>query len=171
MLTVKQLADDIGVSKVAVNKKIETLGLKSKLTQEGNRYLIDDDIAEQVRQAFKYRTEQSTTNATKDEKPHGENGTASNKPGVYDDVIQAKDETIKALNDQLAVLKEELKEKNTQIERLHTLMAQQNQLYLTDGQPGSTQEVDAVDAETVSQGEATQEHQEGKKSFWSRLFG
>lgn len=164
MLTVKQLADDIGVSKVAVNKKIETLGLKSRLTQEGNRYLIDDDIADQVRQAFKYRTEQSTTNATKEEKLHGENGTASNKPGVYDDVIQA-------LTDQLAVLTEQLKEKDRQIERLHTLMAQQNQLYLTDGRNGSTQEVDAVDAETVSQGEATQEHQEVKKSFWSRLFG
>lgn len=163
MLTVKQLADEIGVSKVAVNKKIEALGLKSKLTQDGNRYLIGDDVADQVRQAFKYRTEQSTTNATKDEKTHGENGTASNKPGVYDDVIQA-------LTDQLAVLTEQLKEKDKQIERLHTLMAQQNQLYLTDGRNGSQQEVN-VEAETVSQGEATQEHQEVKKSFWSRLFG
>ena len=169
MLTVKQLADDIGVSKVAVNKKIETLGLKSALIQDGNRYLIDDDVADQVRHAFRRRTEQSTTNATKEEKPHGENGTASNKPGVYDDLIQAKDETIKALTDQLALLNEELKEKNKQINELHTLMA--HQLLLTDGQPGSTQEVDAVDAETVSQGEATQEHQEGKKPFWSRLFG
>ena len=169
MLTVKQLADDIGVSKVAVNKKIENLGLKSALIKDGNRYLIGNDVADQVRHSFRRRQEQTTTNARKDEKTHSENVTESNKPGVYDDLIQAKDETIKALTDQLALLNEELKEKNKQINELHTLMA--HQLLLTDGQPGSTQEVDAVDAETVNQDESQVEQKEEKKSLWSRLFG
>lgn len=164
MLTVKQLADDIGVSKVAVNKKIENLGLKSALIKDGNRYLIGDDVADQVRHSFRRRQEQTTTNARKDEKTHSENGTESNKPGAYDDVV-------KALTDQLAVLTKQLEEKDRQIERLHTLMAQQNQLYLTDGRTGSTQEVDAVDAETVNQEETKDEQKEGKKSLWSRLFG
>lgn len=147
MLTVKQLADEIGVSKVAINKKIERLGLKSKLTKDGNRYLLDDDIADQVRDAFKYRTEK--TDQERQDRQHQEEPTET-----YTDIIQ--------------VLREQLAEKDKQIERLHTLLAQQNQLMLTDGRDGMPQE---VQAETVDQGEPQQQHQEEKKSFWSRLFG
>ena len=40
--TIKQIADELGVSKTAIRKKIENLGLSEKLQTNGNRILIDD---------------------------------------------------------------------------------------------------------------------------------
>lgn len=40
--TIKQIADELGVSKQAVVKRIDNLGLRSKLVKNGNLYLVDD---------------------------------------------------------------------------------------------------------------------------------
>ena len=40
MKTIKELADDLGVSKTAVMKKIDNLGLREKLAKNGNRLAI-----------------------------------------------------------------------------------------------------------------------------------
>lgn len=154
MITVRALADEIGVSKVAVNKKIETLGIKSELVKDGNRYLLTDEVADKVRDAFKYRTTEKTAEKTASNK---QTETPGGDPGTYADIIQ--------------VLREQLAEKDKQIAELHTLLAQQNQLMLTDGSTrsqGSTQE---VQAETIDQEDAPAPRQEERKSFWSRLFG
>ena len=146
MITVRALADEIGVSKVAVNKKIETLGIKSELVKDGNRYLLTDEVADKVRDAFKYRTTEKTTEKTASDK---QTKTPGGDPGTYADIIQ--------------VLREQLAEKDKQIAELHTLLAQQNQLMLTDGSNRSQGTTQEVQAETIDQ--------EDRKSFWSRLFG
>ena len=38
MKTIKQIADELGVSKTAVRKKIENLGLQSSLRKNGNQF-------------------------------------------------------------------------------------------------------------------------------------
>ena len=152
MITVRALADEIGVSKVAVNKKIETLGIKSELVKDGNRYLLTDEVADKVRDAFKYRTTEKTTEKTAS---HKQTETPGGDPGTYADIIQ--------------VLREQLAEKDKQIAELHTLLAQQNQLMLTDGSTRSQGTTQEVQAETIDQEDAP--HQEDRKSFWSRLFG
>lgn len=40
MKTIKELADELGVSKTAVMKKIDNLGLREKLAKNGNRLAI-----------------------------------------------------------------------------------------------------------------------------------
>lgn len=154
MITVRALADEIGVSKVAVNKKIETLGIKSELVKDGNRYLLTDEVADKVRDAFKYRTTEKTTEKTASNK---QTETPGGDPGTYADIIQ--------------VLREQLAEKDKQIAELHTLLAQQNQLMLTDGSTRSQGTTQEVQAETIDQEDAPAPHQEERKSFWSRLFG
>lgn len=152
MITVRALADEIGVSKVAVNKKIETLGIKSELVKDGNRYLLTDEVADKVRDAFKYRTTEKTAEKTASNK---QTETPGGDPGTYADIIQ--------------VLREQLAEKDKQIAELHTLLAQQNQLMLTDGSTRSQGTTQEVQAETIDQEDAPR--QEDRKSFWSRLFG
>lgn len=154
MITVRALADEIGVSKVAVNKKIETLGIKSELVKDGNRYLLTDEVADKVRDAFKYRTTEKTTEKTASNK---QTETPGGDPGTYADIIQ--------------VLREQLAEKDKQIAELHTLLAQQNQLMLTDGSTRSQGTTQEVQAETIDQEDAPAPRQEDRKSFWSRLFG
>lgn len=154
MITVRALADEIGVSKVAVNKKIETLGIKSELVKDGNRYLLTNEVADKVRDAFKYRTTEKTTEKTASNK---QTKTPGGDPGTYADIIQ--------------VLREQLAEKDKQIAELHTLLAQQNQLMLTDGSTRSQGTTQEVQAETIDQEDAPAPRQEERKSFWSRLFG
>ena len=40
MKTIRQIADEIGVSKTAVNKQIANLGLRSGLRKNGNQFPI-----------------------------------------------------------------------------------------------------------------------------------
>lgn len=52
MKTVKQIADDLGVSKQAVFKKIDNLGLRKRLSKNGNQWLIDECIENTIKSAF-----------------------------------------------------------------------------------------------------------------------
>ena len=42
MKTIRQIADEIGVSKTAVSKQIANLGLRSGLRKNGNQFAIDE---------------------------------------------------------------------------------------------------------------------------------
>lgn len=58
--TIKEIADTVGVSKTAVRKKIEKLGLQTKLLKNGNKITIDEETAKQVIMAFDKQTENKT---------------------------------------------------------------------------------------------------------------
>lgn len=58
--TIKEIADTVGVSKTAVRKKIEKLGLQTKLLKNGNKITIDEETAKQVITAFDKQTENET---------------------------------------------------------------------------------------------------------------
>ena len=40
--TIKEIADELGVSKTAVSKQIANLGLRSSLRKNGNQFAIDE---------------------------------------------------------------------------------------------------------------------------------
>jgi len=52
MKTIKQLADEIGVSKQAINKKIDNLGCRNQLTKNGNQWLIPESTENTIKNAF-----------------------------------------------------------------------------------------------------------------------
>ena len=52
MQTIKQLADELGVSKQAVHKKIEKLGIKNELQTVNRTLMIDVNHANAIRRAF-----------------------------------------------------------------------------------------------------------------------
>lgn len=156
MLTIKDLAEEIGVSKVAINKKVEHLGIKDQLTKAGNRYLLSDEQADLIRDAFKYRTEteKGTPADTKQDAP-----------------------TTEAMLKVIETLTEQLAEKDKQISRLHDLLlekersTQQNNFLLADkGGTTNAQEVESVSIEDEADLEPTTEQVENK-SFFSWLFG
>ena len=59
-ITIRELSEELQLSKTAVNKKIEQLGLKSKLIKEGNRWLIPDHVADLIREDKKAPAEESS---------------------------------------------------------------------------------------------------------------
>lgn len=98
MKTIKQIADELGVSKTAVRKKIENLELSDKLQTNGNQFAIDERQERLIKSAFSKK------------KPKTEN---ANK-------VCEKSETLRLLSDMVSTLTEQLHEKDKQIERLQT---------------------------------------------------
>jgi biotin operon repressor len=103
MKTIRQIANEIGVSKTAVNKQIANLGLRSGLRKNGNQFAIDENQEALIKQAFFEKSQTEIENQSQTE-TQTENREVSDLVGV----LQA---TIDTLQGQLEV-------KDRQIERL-----------------------------------------------------
>lgn len=103
--TIKQIADELGVSKTSVRKKIDNLGLRSSLQSNGNQFSINEEQEELIKTAFKGNKSQ-TKSETK---------------------TQTESETVSSL---ISILQEELARKDVQIENLQKLLDQEQQLHM-----------------------------------------
>ena len=165
MKTIRQIADEIGVSKTAVNKQIANLGLRSGLRKNGNQFAIDEHQEALIKQAFseKSQTEIENQSQTKTQ-------TENHEVGDLVCVLQA---TIDTLQGQLAVKDKQIAELNERLSECSAalLAAQQTaqaaqalhagtiQQQLTDGAADLEQEQPQTN---VVSGE--------KKGWFSRLF-
>lgn len=106
MKTIKQIADELGVSKTAVRNKIENLGLSEKMETNGNRIEVNERQERLIKSAF------------------------SQKKSKIENVnkVSEKTETLRLLSDMISTLTEQLQEKDKQIERLQEALgiAQEN---------------------------------------------
>lgn len=109
MKTIKQIADELGVSKTAVRKKIENLGLRSSLQKNGNQFAIDENQEKLIKSAFS--------------ESEAETKTETNS--------QTETETVSAL---VSMLQRELDAKNEQIAHLQKLLDQEQQLRMVTEQ-------------------------------------
>jgi len=153
MKTIRQIADEIGVSKTAVNKQIANLGLRSGLRKNGNQFAIDEHQEALIKQAFseKSQTEIENQSQTKTQ-------TENHEVGDLVCVLQA---TIDTLQGQLEV-------KDRQIAKLTEALVAAQQ---------TAAAAQALHAGTIQQqlitGEAgtDQQEPEQKKSWFSKIFG
>ena len=97
MVTIKELSDSIGISKVGITKWIERNGYKDRLQKIGNKYFIPVEVEQVVRANFDRRE-------TKPKKVA--NDTRETENTVTSEII--------------ALLREQLETKDREIERLHT---------------------------------------------------
>ena len=113
MKTIKQIADELGVSKTAVRKKIENLGLRSSLRKNGNQFAIDEWQETLIKQVFFEKTQTENANQTQTENH------------INDAVSKA---VMELLRQELEQKNEQLKEKDRQIVQLQKLIDQEQQL-------------------------------------------
>lgn len=109
MKTIKQIADELGVSKTAVRKKIENLGLRSSLQKNGNQFAIDENQEKLIKSAFSESESETKTETNS----------------------QTETETVSAL---VSMLQRELDVKNEQIAHLQKLLDQEQQLRMVTEQ-------------------------------------
>ena len=112
MKTLKQLSEELGKSKTAIRKKIEKLGLRSRLHQNGNQFLIDEETETLIKQAFSLN--QETNSETNREQK-----------------TETDSETVSVL---VSILQKELDSKNEQILHLQKLLDQEQQLRMVTEQ-------------------------------------
>ena len=153
MKTIRQIADEIGVSKTAVNKQIANLGLRSGLRKNGNQFAIDEHQEALIKQAFseKSQTEIENQSQTKTQ-------TENHEVGDLVCVLQA---TIDTLQGQLEV-------KDRQIAKLtEALVAAQQTAAAAQALHAGTMKQQLLSGESG----ADQQEPEHKKSWFSKIFG
>ena len=151
--TIKEIADELGVSKTAVSKQIANLGLRSSLRKNGNQFAIDEHQEALIKQAFfeKTQTEIENQSQTKTQTENHEVG----------DLVCVLRATIDTLQGQLEV-------KDRQIAKLTEALVAAQQ---------TAAAAQALHAGTIQQqlitGEAgtDQQEPEQKKSWFSKIFG
>lgn len=107
--TIKQIADELGVSKTAVRKKIENLGLRSGLRKNGNQFAVDETQEKLIKSAFSESETQTKTETSS----------------------RTETETV---SDLVSMLQRELEAKNEQIANLQKLLDQEQQLRMVTEQ-------------------------------------
>ena len=151
MKTIRQIADEIGVSKTAVSKQIENLGLRSSLRKNGNQFAIDEHQEALIKEAFSEKSQTEIENQTQTENHE------------VSDLVCVLQATIDTLQGQLEV-------KDRQIEKLTEALVAAQQ---------TAAAAQALHAGTIQQqlltGEAGADQQgqepEQKRGWFSKLFG
>ena len=148
MKTIRQIADEIGVSKTAVNKQIANLGLRSGLRKNGNQFAIDEHQEALIKEAFSEKSQTEIENQTQTENHE------------VSDLVCVLQATIDTLQGQLDV-------KDRQIEKLTEALVAAQQ---------TAAAAQALHAGTIQQqlltGEAgvDQQEPEQKRGWFSKLF-
>lgn len=162
MQTVKSLADELHLSKVAINKRLESLGVKDRLVKDGNRNLIPDDVCDLVRESYKNRRTEPTRKTAPTSEPPG-------------DVLQVLSDQLAEKDRQIAELMAQLK--SLQNQQAELIKSVQQSTYLLADSMGVTESRDMnveVDAETVQPGSENHSdrnaQEDGHKSLFGRLF-
>ena len=143
MKTIRQIADEIGVSKTAVNKQIANLGLRSGLRKNGNQFAIDEHQEALIKEAFS-------------EKSQTENHEVS-------DLVCVLQATIDTLQGQLEV-------KDRQIEKLtEALVAAQQTAAAAQALHAGTIQQQLLTGEAGADQQGQEPEQ--KRGWFSKLFG
>ncbi|MDR3765853.1 MAG: hypothetical protein Q3Y08_02305 [Butyricicoccus sp.] len=185
--TIKEIAEEIGVSKQAVFKKIKREPLSTSLqgltTTVDGRLMVSVDGEKLIKQAF-MRNKPSTTDnqltaqvdATST-KPEEKLAEVDGQNALYEILkmeLQAKNEQIAALQ---AELSKERQHSREQAEKIAILADQAQKLQLAQMSPqimdGDGSAADLAEPEPISPPEQFQQPPEPEqpKSWWSRIFG
>ena len=172
MKTIRQIADEIGVSKTAVNKQIANLGLRSGLRKNGNQFAIDEHQEALIKQAFSEKSQTETehqealikqafsekSQTETENQSQTKTQTENHEVGDLVCVLQA---TIDTLQGQLEV-------KDRQIAKLtEALVAAQQTAAAAQALHAGTMKQQLLSGESG----ADQQEPEQKKSWFSKIFG
>lgn len=126
MATIKEIADELGVSKTAVNKKIDNLGLRNKLSKIGNQFTLNKNQEELIKSAFEKKETQTKTKT----KTQTETETFPAIVCVLQKELEQKDKQINDLMEQLAKTTEALQMAQESVKVAQMLQANTEQKLL-----------------------------------------
>ncbi|HDK4225190.1 MULTISPECIES: DUF536 domain-containing protein [Staphylococcus] len=152
MKTVKEVAEELNVSKTTIRNHLKNLPENLSVTKKGNVLHLDADV-----EAFlKDKVQRVSDNFAKKGLQDKHN---------YEERIEMLKERNEEIVSDNQYLRDQLKEKSKQIEKLSQLLDQQQQLQLH-----AHREVERIKEENQNMLEMHQEEQENK-GFWAKLFG
>lgn len=167
-MTVKQLAEELGVSKPTISKAITDLGLQGNLHKIGNRFILEDSeidaIKSQILQTPRPPEPQEAETESENQSEKAETETEKTLISLLESQITilsqqlaVKDSQIAAQQEQIKTLTQSLHDTTTALTAAQALHAGTIQQQLTDKKASS---------EDVSEDVPQQE----RKGFWQRIF-
>ena len=169
-MTIKQLANQLGVSKTTISKAISALGLQGELKRSGNKYLLSDTQIECVKTQIENQKSQTAS-----EKSQTTNQNALLEVlELLNKQLSIKDDQIREYQDQIRLLQEQIISKDKQIEQITAAM-ENTTAALTASQALHAGTIQRQLTEQINpKEEAALDHQEQpkqKQGFFSKFFG
>ena len=152
MKSIKEIADELNVSKTAVRKKIANLGIGNQFAKIGNQFAINEEQEKLIKSAF-LDVSQNKQSETKSE-------TANRNGNQF--AISEK-ELIEALREQIA-------SQQKQIENQHEMIVKQQDSIsrLTEALESTTRSLEASQALHAGTMQAQIEEKKERWKFWKR---
>lgn len=162
---IKQIADEIGVSKQAVFKKIDNLGCRQQLTKIDNQFTVDESLENAIKKAFSNKNDKSNI--------------VNQSSTDYQQFMGYLTESLQVLKQQNELLSQQLKEKDVQLaekdkqlEAAQKLADQAQQLQaIAENKIKLLEQHDQHLSELIKTQSNSEDHPEVKKGFFTRLFG
>ena len=132
--TIRELAEELGVSKTAINKKVSDSERKQWFSKKGNRFLVNETGQNAIKSMFSY-----DINNRKSKTENTEKQPESKTENFENDNLKKSDfnhlsEIIKYQNAQIEDLKETKSQHFKQLTQMQNLLDQQQRLALQDKQ-------------------------------------
>jgi len=151
--TIKELADELGVSKQAIQKRINNLPTKQQPTKVGGKFVLDETVSDLIRSYY-----------TENEEKHYLNDNYGTN--VVDNLLSDVVDSLKADKVELFGA---MKAKDIQIEKLQKLLDQQQVLTLQANKKIAELETTLENPQQVKNDE-TEEQAPKKENFWAKWF-
>lgn len=107
-ITIKELADELGVSKTTISNTIDMLGIQQELKKIGNRFMLDEIQVSKIKTQIMQSSEMKTSQKL-------QNGTQSETQKVQSETEKT---LISFLETQISILHDQLTAKDAQINML-----------------------------------------------------
>ena len=123
--TIKEIADELGVSKTAVSKQIANLGLRSSLRKNGNQFAIENQQEKLIKMAFRKNKQREIAgeNLVSDEQSQTTNANQSQTENhEVCDLVCVLQTTVDTLQAQLAVKDVQIRELNARLAECSTAL-------------------------------------------------
>ena len=161
--TIRELAEELGVSKTAINKKVSDSERKQWFSKKGNRFLVNEIGQDAIRSMFSY-----DINNRKSKTENTEKQPESKTENFENDNLKKSDfkhlsEIIKYQNAQIEDLKETKSQHFKQLTQMQNLLDQQQRLALQDKQLLEEYKAEIKDLKALTMAP----HDDGKKEVTS----
>ena len=176
--TIKEIADELGVSKTAVSKQIANLGLRSSLRKNGNQFAIENQQEKLIKMAFRKnkQRERAGENLVSDEQSQTKSQTTNaNQSQTANhevcDLVGVLQTTVDTLQAQLAVKDEQIRELNARLAECSTaLLAAQETARAAQALHAGTIQQQLSDGEDYAASVPDEQAAPNNRRWFSRFF-
>ncbi len=178
-MTIKQLANELGVSKTTISKVVSGLGFNGKLHKVGNRYMLSETQISQIKSQISQfsqtdeeeKSQKMQTSQTNEKEKiqisllEKQNAILQEQLSILNKQLSVKDEQIKLLQEQLIAKDVQIGQITTAMESMATALTAEQALH------AGTIRKQLTEYSTIEQPSDEAEQSKQKQGLFSRLFG